>query len=172
MCPSYRNQSVDLHCKSVDQFLYYRNIDLNPLSANHTKWLNTLKTIRRQQPTNCLSVFDHFVGLALKGLYGFSWHHIVSRDFDFKINISEKFKISQILEFFFVKKNSQLKLSKFYLLLRLFVWLNLVFRFLDYEFYEDVIFECAVSAFSEKPFFLDFSCALFSVKFSNLKECY
>ena len=24
--------------------------------------------IRRQQPTNCLSVFDHFVGLALKGL--------------------------------------------------------------------------------------------------------
>ena len=26
------------------------------------------KTIRRQQPTNYLSVFDHFVGLALKGL--------------------------------------------------------------------------------------------------------
>ena len=26
------------------------------------------QTIRRQQPTNCLSVFDHFVGLALKGL--------------------------------------------------------------------------------------------------------
>ena len=24
--------------------------------------------IRRQQPRNCLSVFDHFVGLALKGL--------------------------------------------------------------------------------------------------------
>ena len=24
--------------------------------------------IRRQKPTNCLSVFDHFVGLALKGL--------------------------------------------------------------------------------------------------------
>ena len=23
-----------------------------------------LQTIRRQQPTNCLSVFDHFVGLA------------------------------------------------------------------------------------------------------------
>ena len=28
--------------------------------------------IRRQQATNCLSVFDHFVGLALKGLTGFS----------------------------------------------------------------------------------------------------
>ena len=26
------------------------------------------ETITRQQPTNCLSVFDHFVGLALKGL--------------------------------------------------------------------------------------------------------
>ena len=26
------------------------------------------QTIRRQQPTNCLSVFDHFVGLPLKGL--------------------------------------------------------------------------------------------------------
>ena len=26
------------------------------------------ETIRRQQPTNYLSVFDHFVGLALKGL--------------------------------------------------------------------------------------------------------
>ena len=26
--------------------------------------------IRQQQPTNCLSVFDHFVGLALKGLKG------------------------------------------------------------------------------------------------------
>ena len=26
------------------------------------------QTIRRQQPTNCLSVFDHFVELALKGL--------------------------------------------------------------------------------------------------------
>ena len=26
------------------------------------------QTIRRQQPTSCLSVFDHFVGLALKRL--------------------------------------------------------------------------------------------------------
>ena len=26
------------------------------------------QAIRRQQPTNCLSVFGHFVGLALKGL--------------------------------------------------------------------------------------------------------
>ena len=26
------------------------------------------QTIRRQKPMNCLSVFDHFVGLELKGL--------------------------------------------------------------------------------------------------------
>ena len=30
------------------------------------------QTIRRQQPTNCLSVFDHFVNLALKGLKTFN----------------------------------------------------------------------------------------------------
>ena len=36
---------------------------LNPLSANPTKWSNL-----RKLPTNCLSVFDHFVGLALKEL--------------------------------------------------------------------------------------------------------
>ena len=28
------------------------------------------QTICRQQPKNCLSVFDHFVGLTLKGLSG------------------------------------------------------------------------------------------------------
>ena len=39
----------------------------NPLSDNITKWSNTLKQFVCM-PTNCLSVFDHFVGLALKGL--------------------------------------------------------------------------------------------------------
>ena len=41
---------------------------MNPLSANPTKWSNTLKQFVGKLPTNCLSVFDHFVGLALKGL--------------------------------------------------------------------------------------------------------
>ena len=40
----------------------------NPLSANPTKWSNTLKQFAGNLPTNCLSVFDHFVKLALKGL--------------------------------------------------------------------------------------------------------
>ena len=40
----------------------------NPLSANPTKWSNTLKQFVHNLPTNCLSWLDHFVGLALKGL--------------------------------------------------------------------------------------------------------
>ena len=42
--------------------------NINPLSANSTKWSNTLKQFVGKLPTNCLTVFDHFVGLALKGL--------------------------------------------------------------------------------------------------------
>ena len=38
----------------------------NPLSAKLTKWPNTLKQFVDNLPTNCLSVFGHFVGLALK----------------------------------------------------------------------------------------------------------
>ena len=41
---------------------------LNPLSPNFPKWSKTLKQSVGNMPTNCLSVFDHFVGLALKEL--------------------------------------------------------------------------------------------------------
>ena len=40
----------------------------NPLSANFTNWSNTVKQFVGKLPANCLSVFDHFVGLVLKGL--------------------------------------------------------------------------------------------------------
>ena len=40
----------------------------NPLSAKLTKWPNTLKQFVANLPTNCLSVFDHFVRWALKRL--------------------------------------------------------------------------------------------------------
>ena len=52
----------------------YQSIDiantniLKPLRANLTKWSNTLKQFVGKLPTNCLSVFDHFVKLSLKGL--------------------------------------------------------------------------------------------------------
>ena len=41
---------------------------LNPLSANPTKWSNTLKQFVGKLQCVFLSVFDHFVKLALKGL--------------------------------------------------------------------------------------------------------
>ena len=40
----------------------------NPLSANRTKWSNTLKQFFSCWLTDCLNVFDHFVRLALEGL--------------------------------------------------------------------------------------------------------
>ena len=39
----------------------------NPLSANPTKWPNTLKQFIGKLPANCLSAFGHIVKLALKG---------------------------------------------------------------------------------------------------------
>ena len=63
---------------------------INPLSANPTKCSNTLKQFVGKLRTNCLSVFDHFVGLALKGLRSifedlvnspeYQFHDIVFRD--------------------------------------------------------------------------------------------
>ena len=44
------------------------NFEVNPLSASFTKWSNTLKQFGGKLPANCFIVFDHFVGLALKGL--------------------------------------------------------------------------------------------------------
>ena len=41
---------------------------LNLLSANSTKWSNTLKQFVTKLPTNCLREFGHFVGLAHKEL--------------------------------------------------------------------------------------------------------
>ena len=38
---------------------------LNPFSANFTKWSITLKQFVGNLPSNCVSVFDPFVGLAL-----------------------------------------------------------------------------------------------------------
>ena len=41
---------------------------LKSLSANSTKWSNTLKQFVDNLPTNCLSVFNNFVKLSLKEL--------------------------------------------------------------------------------------------------------
>ena len=62
-----------IHRKNVEgsELLDYDEDDLylvNPLSTNPAKWSNTLKQFVGKLPTNCLSVFVHFVKLALKGL--------------------------------------------------------------------------------------------------------
>ena len=43
-------------------------IYVNPLSANPTEWLNTVKQLVGCCRQTCLSVFDHLVVLALKRL--------------------------------------------------------------------------------------------------------
>ena len=50
----------------MDWEIIWRTIrDINSLSANPTKWSNTLKKFVGNSPTNGLSVCDHFGGLAL-----------------------------------------------------------------------------------------------------------
>ena len=45
------------------------HLRINPLlSVNPTKWSNTFKQFVGKSPTNCLIVFDHFLGLAFKDL--------------------------------------------------------------------------------------------------------
>ena len=41
---------------------------INSLTTNPTKWSNTLKQFVGNLPMNCLNVFEHFVGMALKWL--------------------------------------------------------------------------------------------------------
>ena len=63
--------SVFIICLEAIRYLLLYNLHgciINSLSTNHTKWLNTLKKFIRKLPTNCLSVFDHFVKLVFKGL--------------------------------------------------------------------------------------------------------
>ena len=63
-----KHQTIKQHIELGTSRQLRDAVDLNPLSANFTKCSNTLKQLVCKMPTNCLSVFDHFVGLALKGL--------------------------------------------------------------------------------------------------------
>ena len=64
------DRECELRCECELKYEYYYRTakHFNPLSAKFIKWSNTLKQFVGNLPTNCLSVFDHFVGLALKGL--------------------------------------------------------------------------------------------------------
>ena len=71
---NFSSSHSEVHCKkgvlknSPPVYWHITKIDINPLSANPRKWQNTLKQFVGNLPTNCLSVFDQFVKLALKGL--------------------------------------------------------------------------------------------------------
>ena len=62
-----------LYCFNLNLSMQFRvesrsPVAFNTLSANPTKWSKTLKQFINSLPTNCLSVFDHFVKLAFKRL--------------------------------------------------------------------------------------------------------
>ena len=46
---------------------FYWKLTLNSFKCQPQEMVTHTTPIRRQQPTNCLSVFGHFVGLFLKG---------------------------------------------------------------------------------------------------------
>ena len=67
----YDSEGINCPSEKENREKFEKNnltIALNPLSANPEKWSNTLKQFVGNLPTNCLSVFDHFMNLALKGL--------------------------------------------------------------------------------------------------------
>ena len=53
--------------KIFDVLSFFLQAYINPLSVNPTKWSNKLKQFVGNLPTACLSVFDHFAKLSLKG---------------------------------------------------------------------------------------------------------
>ena len=67
---------------------------LNPLSVNLTKWSNTLKHSASKLRTNCLSVFDHFVGLVCKRLSHFmsvvSFYSLIRKPLVFCFQVVKK----------------------------------------------------------------------------------
>ena len=59
---------ANLQSKSMDWFLYDNGLRHERVKSQPHKMIKHTQTIRRQTQTNCLSVFDHFVELTLKGL--------------------------------------------------------------------------------------------------------
>ena len=72
----YKNNG-NVYC--IKPVITHVNGKFNPLSANPTKWSNTHKQFVFKLPTNCLSVFDLFVGLALKRLIYLLHHFTIDR---------------------------------------------------------------------------------------------
>ena len=63
-----KNYIVACMDKTLTSFTTKVRLDFNPLSPNSINWSNTLQQFVGNLLTSCLSVFEHFVGLAFKGL--------------------------------------------------------------------------------------------------------
>ena len=61
-----QNTSRRLLLKSWTHFWYISTNNIQTYNKRTTKWPNTLKQFVNNLPTNCLSVFGHFMGLAFK----------------------------------------------------------------------------------------------------------
>ena len=68
---------IELNLQFINKLLFWCVIvgwiimqfrSIQPFKRQPHKIVKHTQTIHRLSPTNCLSVFDHFVGLALKGL--------------------------------------------------------------------------------------------------------
>ena len=59
---------VNFETMHTELYMLVSTVNFSPLSATPPKWSNTLKQFVGKLPANCLSVFDHLVGFALKGL--------------------------------------------------------------------------------------------------------
>ena len=76
----------NVHSVQGQSSVFHYLMAFNSLSTNPTKWPNTLKQFVGSLPTNCLSVFDHFMNLAVKGLSS-SQSHICYSLLDTRSNI-------------------------------------------------------------------------------------
>ena len=76
------------------------NTFINPLSAKFIKWSNTLKQIVGKLPTICLSVIDHFSGLALKGLKAEWIFNVFFSNFSRDVTLLANFRcVSDLISF-------------------------------------------------------------------------
>ena len=78
-----------------------------PTPQKPHKRVKHTQAIRRQLPTNCLSVFDHYVGLALKGLKRLTPKSIKSKFYHYKPS-PKKLNISTSLIYLALKHDLKL----------------------------------------------------------------
>ena len=98
------------------------NGDINPLSATPIKW--SLKQFVGKLPTNCLSVFDHFVGLARKvlSLMDSKFHEMVKSNLT-NSSVYETLKINLMNSQFYETVEVNLMILNFKKMVKIISWI-------------------------------------------------